>query len=720
MGTTSYSLKKIEHLYEQQREGQVVTAGGSVVEYQKWIDSGEAREWQESLILKGIRDYNQKDCESVWALRSWLKDRQRESGVSYLPPAPMQEPKRPVAPERAEAEALSVRLRERAKTETGGAEQGRLDELLGCLVEYHRREDRPEWWALFERHDRMTVEQRFEDAECLAGLVRTDTPPVAIKKSRGLEYRFNPQQETKLHAGSTCHITGDKNATYEIVRLDEDVGLVEIKAGPSKSPEDRICLIGFAHYDEKEQRKAILRYATSWERGEIASRAVDDLLRRWPPRIRDHDGGLLVREGDDTVGRACELVGRLDGSTLCIQGPPGTGKTYTAAAMVVALLGDGASVAVTAQSHKVIMNVLRAVADEMQRRGVAGSLFKVGDHDDDELVRQGIIRQLENDDVPGAAAGGTCVVGGTSFLLSREELTGAFDYVFIDEAGQFALANAVAVGQAARNLVLVGDQMQLAQVTKGAHPGDTGLSCLEYYLAGKATVPPELGIFLEKTRRMHPDVCRFVSKAIYEGRLDAIPETSRHRVLRAPDTALVPAETGIAWVPVEHDGRTQSSDEECERIAAIVDELLRRRVVDKDGVERALVAEDIIVVAPFNLQVRCLRQRLDPRIRVGSVDKFQGQEAPVAIVSLCSSTLADAPRGATFLLSANRLNVAVSRAQALVIVVGCPELMDVRCHSLEEMRLVNLLCHLVQYAEDQAALLSTASRQRAPLPARDP
>jgi uncharacterized protein len=291
-------------------------------------------------------------------------------------------------------------------------------------------------------------------------------------------------------------------------------------------------------------------------------------------------------------------------------------------------------------------------------------------------------------------------VGGTAWLFSREELAGRFDYLFIDEAGQFSLANAVAVGLATRNLILVGDQMQLAQVTKGHHPSHTGLSCLEYLLDGNATVPADLGVLLGKTRRMHPDVCRFISDAVYESRLGTIPATVGHRVIRGRNSRLVPAETGIVWVPVEHDGCAQSSEEECDTIVEIVKELLGRQVVDRDGVQRKMTENDILIVAPFNLQVRCLRDRLDPRIRIGSVDKFQGQEAPVVIVSLCASTLEEAPRGASFLLNPNRLNVAVSRAEALAIVVGCPELMDVRCKSVEEMRLVNLLCHLVQYAEE--------------------
>ena len=432
---------------------------------------------------------------------------------------------------------------------------------------------------------------------------------------------------------------------------------------------------------------------------------MDDLLARRPPRITGHpEGEPLVRATDhDTVARACELVTRLDETTLCIQGPPGTGKTYTAAAMIAELLRSGARVGITAQSHKVIMNAMRAAAKALAARGVTAPLFKVGDHEDDPLVEQGTIQVIDNEDVPGVLADGACLVGGTAWLFSREELVGGFEYLFIDEAGQYSLANAVAVGQAARNLVLVGDQMQLAQVTKGSHPGETGLSCLEYLLAGNATVPQHLGLFLPESRRMHPDVCRFVSDAVYEGRLGTIPETARHRVLRSPATSLVPAETGIVWVPVEHHGCDQKSDEECEKIVAITEELLGRRVVDRHGVERDMTVSDILVVTPFNLQVRCLREKLPPGIEVGSVDKFQGQEAPVVIVSLCSSTLEEAPRGASFLLNPNRLNVAVSRAEALAIVVGSPELMEVRCRSVEEMRLVNLLCHLVQYAEEQAA-----------------
>jgi len=371
------------------------------------------------------------------------------------------------------------------------------------------------------------------------------------------------------------------------------------------------------------------------------------------------------------------------------------------AAITVELLRRGHRVGVTAQSHKVILKLMDDVVAAMDRAGFSAPVYKVKGSDEEPLPEGSPIRVIGSRDTAGVLGDGAVLVGGTAWAFSRPELGAALDYIVIDEAGQFSLANAVAVGLSTRNLILVGDQMQLPQVTQGHHPGDTGRSCLEYVLQGQQAVSAERGVFLDASRRMHPDLCRFVSDAVYQRRLGSIPETGRHRVLRAADTVLVPKETGLAWVPIDHDDCTQASEEECDAIEAIVAELLRRRVVDQTGVERPMTREDILVVAPFNLQVRCLRQRL-PGIRIGSVDKFQGQEAPVVVVSLCASTLEEAPRGASFLLSPNRLNVAVSRAQALAIVVGSPALLNVRCRSVEEMELVNLLCHLVDYAEGRA------------------
>jgi DNA polymerase III delta prime subunit len=695
IGTGSYSLKAIERLYRDSREGDVVSAAGSVIEYQRWIDAGEPGRWQESPILGGIRDYNRADCESTWGLRSWLLDRRRESGIDYLPnPTEQSAPPSTVPAEPTEVEAMAARLLERADARAQyEPEESRLDRLVGWLVEFHRREEKPMWWRMFDRHD-MSVEERYDDAGCLAGLERTATPARPIKRSSGLEYRFDPAQETKLDVLDECYVAGTADLKCSLSRLDKDAGLVELKVGPGKTLPPRLCLIPDEYRQAKVIKAAVARYAEGWEQGNGNARAVDDLLSRRAPRT-------LTSSASESLP---DLVSRLDHSTLCIQGPPGTGKTYTAAAIIVHLLGQGKRIGVTAQSHKVILNLMGAVHRALGQAGRTYPLYKVPNTsgDNDPLMDQGVIGSAESDAVLALLGGGPVLVGGTAWVFSRPELAGAFDYLFVDEAGQVSLANAVAVGQCARNLILVGDQMQLAQPTQGSHPGETGLSCLEYVLQGHATIPPDMGVFLGTSRRMHPDVCRFISDALYDGRLGSTPETARHRIVRGPETRLVAAETGVVWVPVTHDGCSQSSDEECDSIVAIVGELLAREVVGGDGATRRMTLDDILIVAPFNMQVRCLEERLGAGARIGSVDKFQGQEAAVVIVSLCSSTLDESPRGAAFLLSPNRLNVAVSRAQALAIVVGCPELLETRCRSVEEMALVNLLCHLVQYAEEQA------------------
>jgi hypothetical protein len=597
-------------------------------------------------------------------------------------------------------ERLAARLLELSRVEQGSDPgRARVTELIAWLVEFHRREEKPMWWRMFERHE-MSPDELYEDLDCLACLTRSATPPRAIKRSAGLEYGFDPGQDTKLRAGSECHVVPGANPKCLIVSMDEEAGLLELKVGPGKSLPDRICLIPDEHVGAQVIKDAVARYAGAWENGIILSRAVDDLLHRRPPRIAGHPDGPLIRPSDDLVARACDLAGRLDGGTLCIQGPPGTGKTHTAAAMIVDLLRRGKRVGVAANSHKVILNLMGRVVKAAAVVGVPARFYKAGGEEGDRPGGQGEIHQLDSGDVAGSLGVGAVLVGGTAWVFSREDLAGAFDCLFIDEAGQVSLANAVAMGLSTRNLILVGDQMQLAQPMQGSHPGETGLSCLEYLLHGHATVPPNLGIFLGNSYRMNSGVCRFISEAVYEGRLGSAPETERHRVILDERSVLVPAETGVVWVPVGHDGCTQASDEECEAIAGIVGELLRRNVVGRDGEERRMTPADILVVAPFNLQVRRLREALGPEARVGSVDKFQGQEAPVVIVSLCASTLDEAPRGADFLLSPNRLNVAVSRAEALAIVVGSPELTRVRCRSVEEMKLVNLLCHLMQYAEE--------------------
>ena len=259
-----------------------------------------------------------------------------------------------------------------------------------------------------------------------------------------------------------------------------------------------------------------------------------------------------------------------------------------------------------------------------------------------------------------------------------------------------SLANLIAIARCADNLVLVGDPMQLEQPMQGSHPGESGYSALNYFLNGHATVPPEMGIFLDTSYRMHPSICRFISDAIYEGRLQSAEQTDLHQVKSLATGDNWHRESGILFIPVEHEDNSQSSEEEINIVEKVVAQMLGRAYVsDRGGRIDNIQFEDILIVAPYNLQVRKLKERLDDRARIGTVDKFQGQEAPILIASMCSSNADTIPRGLEFLLDRHRINVAISRAQCLSLVIGSPILARAACSTLEQVKLVNLFCKLV-------------------------
>jgi superfamily I DNA and/or RNA helicase len=287
-------------------------------------------------------------------------------------------------------------------------------------------------------------------------------------------------------------------------------------------------------------------------------------------------------------------------------------------------------------------------------------------------------------------------VAGTAWLLSSAKLEQKFDYLFVDEAGQVSLANILAMSTCAKNIVLLGDQMQLGQPIQGVHPGDSGKSTLDYLLKGEATIAPELGIFLKDTWRMHPEVCRFISEAVYDGRLEAEPKNVNQRLVLKADAnpALMP--TGVKFLPVEHDGCSQRSEVEAEVVRSLLDSLLLQSYLDRDGNSHAMSLENILVVAPYNQQVNLLKRVLPEGARVGTVDKFQGQEAEAVLVSMTTSSGQYLPRDIEFLY---RLNVAVSRARCLAVVVANPHLLEVDCKTPEQMALVNTLCWIRDYSE---------------------
>jgi superfamily I DNA and/or RNA helicase len=293
------------------------------------------------------------------------------------------------------------------------------------------------------------------------------------------------------------------------------------------------------------------------------------------------------------------------------------------------------------------------------------------------------------------------LVAGTAWLFARPEHDRNFDTLFVDQAGQVSLANIIVAGSAARNIVLVGDPMQLAQPIQGVHPGQSGRSALAYLLGDMATVTPDRGIFLPTSRRMHPLICSYISDLVYEGRLCSDDGAARQGLLL--DRAMSPlASAGLRFEAVSHSGNGQSSEEEAAAVLCAWRNVVGQKFRDREGKVRTVGPQDILVVAPYNAQVNLLRSTLPAGARVGTIDKFQGQEAPVCLVSMATSSGDELPRNIEFLFSVNRLNVAISRARALVIVFASPRLLGVPCRTIEEMRLVNALCALAEYAAKSA------------------
>jgi len=689
VGTPSYSIKKIERLYREERATEVATAMDSVVFYQNWLESKDGDSAANSAILQKIRDYNKDDCDSTAQLADWLRQVQATHGIKWVPPI-LKDEDGPVSDARDQSAALARQILEKLP---GDPSQSRIQRLLAHLLEFHWRESKPVFWAKYDRHE-MTEDQLFDDPDCLGGLQRTAKAPQPEKLSIAYEYAFDSSQDTKLDEGSMCFFAHDLKMKAEIFKLDEDAGLTELKILPKQGvPPERLSLIPDEFIDPKKIASSIYRTVFTWHQTGKLPQAIGDFLDRRRPRLEGNQSGPIVRPSEVPLRSIIDAVKSLDNSTLCIQGPPGSGKTFTAANIIVDLLRDGKRIGVTSHSHKAITHLLKNVAETALRANVSFSGTKIQSNPKDfGLEGSGMSSTRSVKDIFKDGTLAFQLVGGTAWAFSDESTVGAFDFLFVDEAGQVSIANLLGMAPSTKNIVLMGDQMQLSQPTKGAHPEESGQSTLEYLLQDKQTIPTDFGVFLATTYRMHPEVCRFISNSVYEGRLQAEDHTSLREIIVPPTSQLKRA--GIIYIPVEHEGNTQGSDEEVDVIVELIDELLKCKLKEQET-ERALTPGDILVMAPYNMQVRSLKNKLN-RDYVGTVDKFQGQEAPVVITSMCASDGNESSRGLEFLFSKNRLNVAISRAKCLAIIVGSPRLARTVCTRVEQMELINLFCRIVE------------------------
>lgn len=687
----AYSIKNMEKFYlGAVRAGEVTTAGDSIVLYERW------RRLADQTLLDDIAAYNQLDCVSTLRCRDWLVGMRADE-------APWNEHRdeedargesdRTEAEERAAATSAAILAGDHAGEE--------WRQLLVDLLEFHRRESKPGWWSVFSRQD-LPYEELLEDAECLAGLEpHPDIRPRPDKRSMIHTFVF-PAQDFKLKSGDKPKRAGTLEPAGDVVSVDEDEQTIELKLGPSRSPiATGTSLIPSGPVGDKDLRAAVYRFAEAVRDGDTERySAVASILRRDYPSIAGREPrAQVVPDGEDTLTAMINALVALQGSHLLVQGPPGAGKTYTSSRAIVALLAEGKRIGIASNSHKAINQLLREVEALAAANGLRCSGIKKSSREDQMLGTSGWVQEtLKNDDVSPHHQ----LVAGTAWLFARPEHDCAFDYLFVDEAGQVGLANVVAMGVAARNIVLVGDQMQLAQPIQGTHPRGSGVSALQHLLQDHATVPPDRGVFLAETRRMHPDLCGFISAAVYEGRLRSSEDTKVQRLLAdsaADPEAIAPA--GLRFVEVNSIGCTQRSQPEAERLNRTYRALFGQRWRNQHGEVAEIGLDDILVVSPYNMQVELLKRTLPAGARVGTVDKFQGQQAAVVLVSMATSSGDDLPRNIEFLYSRNRLNVAISRARCLSVIFANPRLLEIPCSTIDQMELVNGLCWARAYAEDQ-------------------
>lgn len=693
----SYSIKKMEVFYGFERTVDLRQATSALANFEAWLQLGGSRD-EGAPLLQAIEGYNRDDCLSTLQLRDWLESLRPElaSRIGQDVPrlsAPSAEPTEELSERLTEVHALMGRLL--AGVPEDAAARSREQHarwLMAQLLEYHRREAKSTWWRYFHWRE-MSEDELIEDSSALGGLEYVGVAD-QVKRSLIHRYRF-PPQDHDLEPGKTTHDPATGEPAGEIVALDEGARTIDLKRGKnSKVPHPR-ALIPYEFISDDVLHKSLMRIGYSIAAAGLGAHSVADLLLANSPRAGQLPGAALIRAGEATLDAAIRLVGSLDHSILPIQGPPGSGKTYTGARMITAELARGKKVGITATSHKVISNLLKEVCDAAKGAKLAAlqkadeddwcSLPQV-DHTDDNAI---VLDTLQTGKVTLAA--------GTAWLWSREEMAGSVDVLFIDEAGQFALANALAVAPAATDLVLLGDPRQLQQPQQGLHPAGSDVSALDHLLADNTTMPPDRGLFLDKTYRLHPDICAFTSEVYYDDRLMAQPGLEVQRVAGNPPLS----GTGLRWIPVEHWGNQNESPEEAAAVASLVKALLETRPTwtNQRGEVQSLKLEHVVIVAPYNAQVAAIEQAL-PGARVGTVDKFQGQEAPIVIYSVASSSAEDAPRGMEFLYSPNRLNVATSRARCLVILVANGRLFFPECRTPEQMRLANGLCRYLELTSE--------------------
>jgi predicted RecB family nuclease len=687
-GVESYSIKRLEPMCGYERQVDLREATVNLVAFEAGLEDGTGEGDRERREV--VAGYNEDDCRATLALRDWLEERRGELAARLgedLPrPAVVEEKPSTEDPEDARIRAALVAGVPADPTARSVEQNVRL--LLSDLLDWHRRENKPGWWRYFYVRT-LSPDELIGEPDTLSRLTGGEVVET-VKRSVVRRFAF-PPQEHRFGPGDDAYdqATG---RVWKVWEIDDARGLIDLKIGGSYHGPWPTALVAGGPFDTRTHRERLR---------ELGSRVVQDGVSGRDPatalllRLRPADGGAagtpLRRDGESAAEAAIRLVLSLADSYLPIQGPPGTGKTYTAAEQILELVARGRTVGITGPSHAVISNLIDKIHERALARGVARRIGQRADKDNphlnpraDAMTYDKLEQALRDHELDVAA--------GTTWMWSREQFAGSIDALFVDEAGQLSLADVLAVAGAARNLVLVGDPQQLAQPSQGVHPPGVGVSALEHILGDHATMPPDAGLLLDKTYRMHPALCLYTSDAFYDGKLTSVPGLERQEI--HGETPL--RGSGLRTTEVPHDGNTNASPEEAAAVTRLVGDILSLEWNDKNDLRAPLTPDDVLVITPYNSQIRTIQRALADAgiagVLVGTVDKFQGREAPISIYSMATSSADEAPRGLEFLYDPHRLNVATSRAKAMAIIVASPRLIQVSCQTPHQMTLVNALC----------------------------
>ena len=690
----SYSLKDVEALTEFKR---IADLRMSSIARRRIVTALELNDAQRILQedINLVEAYNKDDCLATAALHVFLEERYQENESNLVRPNI----------ESGDAsdgvEGLDLEAQEMFRALVKGLPDDReiWDEeqktlwLTAHLIEYYRRESKSAFWEFFRLQD-MEPDELLNERKAITGLTYVGTHPES-KIVPIHNYTFEPQELSIKDGADLFEVPGEKvGSVYEFSAEDGTISIKKMKKTADIHPAS-VCVKEIV--SDGVLRNAlwkIIRYIIAeGTDSEGSFRAGRDLLLGFNPRLEE---GLNMYpiEGETLEDHVLRVLLSMNFGVLPVQGPPGSGKTFNGSKLIAELVRNKKRVGITAVSHSVVVNFLEGVQKEGREKELEIPIkHKVSSST--KIEKDDEISFIKVEDALGLLDKGA-VVGGTAWLWSDDALEGSLDYLFVDEAGQMSLANVLAVSKAAKNIVLLGDPQQLEQPQKGAHPEGADVSALQHIIGGHQTIPEEKGIFLDTTWRLHPNIAEFTSEMYYEGRLKSAPGLER-QVLEGNSHF---AGAGLFFEPVVHVGNQNNSLEEVSAIEQIVNELVGQKLswTDREGRKAGLTYKDILIVAPYNAQVGALKAKL-PECRIGTVDKFQGKQAPVVIYSMTSSSPEDAPRGMSFLYDPHRLNVATSRAKCICILVGSPSLFEPECHSINQMKWANGFCRYLELSQ---------------------